>query len=192
MVTNDTHDRLSKTSDSEQQDTLSLTSGEHHPLVTAEHVSARVAEDFARITEREIMGITDTQEIKPFVPSEEMCDAARDFIMGLEAGIKNFEAMCAYLKHVGGGAPDWMSRDERHITKWDKAECIYRLMDARRPTPPEVQALVDALEKIKQKCADYERINMTGERQKSRKVRTINNCETIADKALAAYQKKGM
>jgi|GEM_PF-6982919 len=60
-------------------------------------------------------------------PNEKMCDAARAFILGLDIQIRTYEDMRKHLARGGNAIPDWMP-ESGHITKWDVADCIYRLM----------------------------------------------------------------
>lgn len=65
-------------------------------------------------------------------PTEAMCDKARNFLLGMEIGLKTYEHMIVHLERCGDKIPAWMKK-EGHLTKWDKADCIYRLMTQ----PPE-------------------------------------------------------
>lgn len=69
--------------------------------------------------------------------TEAMCDAARPFIIGMEIGIKTFEFMKDHLEEYEVEIPHRivvMAKDypKSHITKWDKAEIIYDLMEKER------------------------------------------------------------
>jgi len=70
------------------------------------------------------------KEFKGF-PSEEVCDAARSFLLGLEIGFNTYESMIKHLTLSRGYAPDWMKGRTGHLTKWDKAECIFKLMSTK-------------------------------------------------------------
>ncbi len=68
-------------------------------------------------------------------PTEEMCNRARGFIMGLDLNIRTWGAM---QKHLDMGRYPTtyyikkmaMDAREGHITKWDVADCIYCLMES--------------------------------------------------------------
>lgn len=61
-------------------------------------------------------------------PDEETCALARGFLLGLSGGGGNdFDTMRAHLDMCGYPVPEWMNR-KGHITKWDRAECIWKLM----------------------------------------------------------------
>jgi hypothetical protein len=62
-------------------------------------------------------------------PTEAMCDRARGFILGLDLGIRTFEEMREHLDNGGYPTLDSITNHPGgHITKWDVAECIFRLM----------------------------------------------------------------
>ena len=76
--------------------------------------------------------ITGTDEF----PTEEMCDAAREFLMGMEVGIKDYAKMIVHFQNLGTPIPKWMECRTGHLTKWDKADCIWRLMAVALPAKP--------------------------------------------------------
>jgi len=66
-------------------------------------------------------------------PSEKMCDAARGFILGLDLGFRTWPAMRQHLQNGGYEVKQWMlDAGDDHITKWDVAETIYKLMQESR------------------------------------------------------------
>lgn len=65
-------------------------------------------------------------------PTEFMCDGARGFLLGLEIGIKTYEDMKINLVRIGYKIPEWMKDKGGNLTKWDKADCIWRLMNEAR------------------------------------------------------------
>jgi len=63
--------------------------------------------------------------------TEEMVDAPRGFLMGLELGHKNLEAMRKHLDNCGYDYtcwPEWARTETGHITKAGKAILIYTMM----------------------------------------------------------------
>lgn len=76
------------------------------------------------------------------LPTDEMCDAARGFILGFNVGIHHYDKMREHLRMGGYGVPDWMLEREGHITKWEKAECIWRLMSAAQPPAKQKNGVV--------------------------------------------------
>jgi hypothetical protein len=60
-------------------------------------------------------------------PDKETCNAARSFLLGLETGLKTYETMRAHMLAGGHAIPEWMT-GKGHLTKWNKAECVFRLM----------------------------------------------------------------
>lgn len=63
-------------------------------------------------------------------PTEVMCDATRTYILGLSLGINDYAAMRENLRQSGECVPEWMLAKSGHITKWDRAEDIWKLMAA--------------------------------------------------------------
>lgn len=61
-------------------------------------------------------------------PTEEMCDGARQFLLGMEIGIKDYAGIKDHFNRGGFVIPKWLSERKGHLTKWDKADCIWRLM----------------------------------------------------------------
>ena len=66
-------------------------------------------------------------------PTEEMCDRARGFIMGLDLNMRTWEKMANHLRNGGYPTLTYITAKalhfpEGHITKWDVADCIYQLM----------------------------------------------------------------
>lgn len=71
------------------------------------------------------------EAIRPYLrsePTEAMCDSARSFLLSMEIGIKSYEGMRENFERLGEEVPAWMRDREGHLTKWDKADCIWRLM----------------------------------------------------------------
>jgi len=65
--------------------------------------------------------------------TEEMVDAPRYFLLGLELGIKNLETMRTHLDRCGCDYsywPAWAKEEKGHITKAGKAILIYTMMQA--------------------------------------------------------------
>lgn len=67
-------------------------------------------------------------------PTEEMCTRARGFIMGLDLGYRKWGKMQSHLDMGGYPTLYYIKQKAKHeptghITKWDVADCIYRLME---------------------------------------------------------------
>ena len=63
--------------------------------------------------------------------TEEMVDAPRGFLLGMELGIKNLQDMRVHLKRCNYPIdcwPDWAKTENGHITKAGKAILIYTMM----------------------------------------------------------------
>ena len=81
----------------------------------------------------------------PIEPSENMIDAPRGSLNGLELGINNCSQMMRHIDAYGmttTGLPEWFVKDGGHITKSGKAIIIYKAMLAASPTnvpPPSMQ-----------------------------------------------------
>lgn len=72
------------------------------------------------------------------LPTEEMCSAARGFIMGLDLGIRTWAAMQKHLMAGGYKTLPYIkemasTNPTGHITKWDVADCIWQLMESEKP-----------------------------------------------------------
>lgn len=66
------------------------------------------------------------------IPTETMCDAARWFILARDAGITTWGKLSVAGRTKIAYIEDKIKSDpEGHITKWDFAECVYRLMNTK-------------------------------------------------------------
>lgn len=66
--------------------------------------------------------------------TEEMVDAPRGFLLGLELGFKNLESMRHHLDRCGYDYecwPEWAKTETGHITKAGKAILIYTMMQSK-------------------------------------------------------------
>lgn len=65
------------------------------------------------------------------LPTEQMCDAARGFIMGLDMQIRTWGPMRKHLRLGAYPTIDYIEQqpEDGHITKWDIAHCIWLLME---------------------------------------------------------------
>jgi len=73
---------------------------------------------------------------KKLHPTEEMADAARGFLLGLEMGNKSFDGMRTFLKLTGYSIecwPDWAKDAKGHISKESQAMLIYIMMESKKP-----------------------------------------------------------
>ncbi len=73
-------------------------------------------------------------------PTENMCDEARGFIMGLDLNMRKWKDMNYHLGMGGySNLPYIQEQAEKnpngHITKWDVADCIWQLMVRAHPVP---------------------------------------------------------
>jgi len=67
--------------------------------------------------------------------TEEMIDAPRGFLLGLELGIKDMETMRKHLDRCGYDYscwPAWAKLETGHITKAGKAILIYTMMESNK------------------------------------------------------------
>lgn len=104
----------------------------------ARHIDANMVADIAKY-QQEICNLLKAPTQQPgwqdiAKPTEEMCDRARGFIMGLDLNMRTWGAMQKHLD-MGGWPTLRYIRDKAleepscHITKWDVADCIYQLMN---------------------------------------------------------------
>lgn len=61
-------------------------------------------------------------------PSKSMCDMARSYILNTNLGVNSYDAMKRELLGDIREIPDWMQEKTGHITKWDRAEDIWKFM----------------------------------------------------------------
>lgn len=103
--------------------------------VALRHINRRAEEALSNITHTLFV---QRGEIPVIKPTEDMCTAARGFILGLDIGIRNWGDMRKHLER--GGSPTIpyiieMAEEGAggHITKWDVADCIFQLMMTAAP-----------------------------------------------------------
>jgi len=76
-------------------------------------------------------GFTTNEPVKVDVPTEEMCDAARWFILARDSNIHTWGGLSRCIDTTIPYIAEKMRNDPQgHITKWDFADCVYRLMQS--------------------------------------------------------------
>ncbi len=110
-----------------------------------------------------------TKEPQPALelPTEAMCDEARGFILGLDMGIRDFAAMEEHLDAGGYSCLPYIRENAargkgHHITKWDVADCIWKLMDRARPVPVEPQPASETVEKCSEAVKNIFELSLIG------------------------------
>lgn len=89
------------------------------------------------------------------VPTEQMCDGARGFILGLDLNCRRFGLMNDHLNNGGYDNLQYIidranNSPSMHITKWDIADCIWQLMIRYMPVPTPATVSPDGEKKRKQ------------------------------------------